>query len=648
MFPSHEIRCLGGFTGKPDGQVFLVPVTATIPVLPLKPGEKPIQIKVDLDKQKYHLAPTNLTYLGQEGMVVMEIREFSTNGVGALSTDESSGYTEPPPSCCFEYPTPFGCCCALGIEAVSDFSGLFTSSSGPGGSTDCSIVGMTVTVTFPLCPGSPQETSWVQETTGDCPEDMICRIEVNPSVTNLFVCKEQKLTASVNCEDEDGKSVQFTNSKFEPFWGIDNPYAGTIDPRTGTVRGLKEGLAQVEATWAIPDEHFIPGQSVVNVRSNIRSFSVSPSQATIKVGNGRILQVEIVGAEGNLLDPSNISWSSSDPSKAYVAFGTGGWTSVEGVDCGTVIITARYQYDCETVETTATIKVVKPNVSVMPASACIVIGDTILLTANVTDDCYGNPITDCTVVWPPNSSGVVVVNPSGLVTGIAEGQADVSAVCDDRIGFATIKVVKPSVTVTPGQPTIRVCDTIQLTATVTACPGTPYTGCTLTWYSSNTDVAVVDASGLVTAKHGGQANISAVCGDWIGVATVTVKGFTGVWDDSFGATLRITVDRTTGVAQGTYSGYWDFCGGTYHGAIEGQTSGHGCVLTGTWHDNFSAVQYGNDPWICFTGENGTFEFHLSPGGDSFTGSFIWLCVEGMGCRDDFGGGSWNGVRRVNP
>lgn len=110
----------------------------------------------------------------------------------------------------------------------------------------------------------------------------------------------------------------------------------------------------------VPDQRYTPGMALVNVRSNIRSFSVTPSQETITAGDGIILEAEAVGADGTLLDASDVSWSSSNPDIAYVTQETGQWTSVEGLKAGTVIITGKYQYECETMLTTATITV-KPS-----------------------------------------------------------------------------------------------------------------------------------------------------------------------------------------------------------------------------------------------------------------------------------------------
>ena len=295
---------------------------------------------------------------------------------------------------------------------------------------------------------------------------------------------------------------------------------------------------------------------------------------------------------------------------------------------------------------------------IRPPGACLTINQAAALEA-VALDLQGNRLLGRQLGWSSSNqaiAGVAASGDSALVTGRAKGETEVNVVdkmsgslgiakVDFNIVSAPIRVEQPVVTVLPAKAAVAVCSTKQLTATVTDCLGNPDTSCTPAWYSSNVDVAVVSPSGLVTPTGRGQANISAVCGDSTGVATITVKDFTGVWNDNYKETLRITVNGTN--AQGSYSGYWDFCGGMIHGAIDGQVSGNGCVLTGTWVDNAAAEKIGDKPWRCFLWESGTFEFLLSSNGNSFDGSATFLCFDGE-CGDYGVKGPWNAIRRMAP
>jgi hypothetical protein len=75
-----------------------------------------------------------------------------------------------------------------------------------------------------------------------------------------------------------------------------------------------------------------------------------------------------------------------------------------------------------------------------------------------------------------------------------------------------------SVTVTPSSASVAVNGTVQLAATASP----PKSATTFTWTSSNTAVATVSPSGLVTGVSGGTATIGATAGGVTGTSTVTV------------------------------------------------------------------------------------------------------------------------------
>src|SRR5207245_1362321 len=81
-----------------------------------------------------------------------------------------------------------------------------------------------------------------------------------------------------------------------------------------------------------------------------------------------------------------------------------------------------------------------------------------------------------------------------------------------------------SVAVTPPAPSIQVGQTVQLTATPRDASGNPLTGRVVTWSSSNSAVASVSSSGLVTGKAAGSATITATSEGKSGSAAVMVTG----------------------------------------------------------------------------------------------------------------------------
>jgi uncharacterized protein YjdB len=79
-----------------------------------------------------------------------------------------------------------------------------------------------------------------------------------------------------------------------------------------------------------------------------------------------------------------------------------------------------------------------------------------------------------------------------------------------------------SVTVSPPSATVEVGQTAQLTATPKDASGTPLTGRVVTWSSSDSGVARVSATGLVTGRAAGSATITATSEGKTGTSAVAV------------------------------------------------------------------------------------------------------------------------------
>lgn len=121
-----------------------------------------------------------------------------------------------------------------------------------------------------------------------------------------------------------------------------------------------------------------------------------------------------------------------------------------------------------------------------------------------------------TVTWKSNKTSVATVSSKGVVTGVAEGTADITATTADGGYSAICKVTVEKdyitgITITPAGPeTLPVGKTRQLEATITYAHGTG-SGETVTWSTNNPAVATVSDKGLVTAVGAGSAEIVALC-----------------------------------------------------------------------------------------------------------------------------------------
>ena len=102
----------------------------------------------------------------------------------------------------------------------------------------------------------------------------------------------------------------------------------------------------------------------------------------------------------------------------------------------------------------------------------------------------------------------------------------------------TVSQAASTVRVTPAADTlVAVGDTVRLTAEALDANGNPVAGAEFAWASSDTLVAAVDGTGLVTATGDGSASVTAMSGSASGSATVTV---------SQAATLMVLYDSAGG------------------------------------------------------------------------------------------------------
>ncbi|MGB7588723.1 MAG: Ig-like domain-containing protein, partial [Solirubrobacterales bacterium] len=164
------------------------------------------------------------------------------------------------------------------------------------------------------------------------------------------------------------------------------------------------------------------------------------------------------------------------------------------------------------------------SVNVTPGSANVVAGQTVQLTANTLDS-TGAALSGRVVTWVSNNTAIATVNASGLVTGVAAGSATLTATSEGKSGTVAVTVTPvpvASVGVSPGPVSVTVGQTVQLTATPRDAGGNALTGRVVTWGSSNTGIATVNGSGLVTGVAAGSATITATSEGKSGTAAITV------------------------------------------------------------------------------------------------------------------------------
>ena len=151
----------------------------------------------------------------------------------------------------------------------------------------------------------------------------------------------------------------------------------------------------------------------------------------------------------------------------------------------------------------------------------LTLGEDVTLIATVLPD----DAADKTVSWSSSNPGVASVDPSGKVTALAGGQAVITAKSGNVKATCTVTVIVPvipveSITLDREGIVLFNGQSIQLIAIVEPENATDKA---VIWSSSNTAVASVSSSGLVTAITPGEATITVTAGDKSATCSVTVQ-----------------------------------------------------------------------------------------------------------------------------
>ena len=143
-----------------------------------------------------------------------------------------------------------------------------------------------------------------------------------------------------------------------------------------------------------------------------------------------------------------------------------------------------------------------PTVSMSPTTATMNVQTTRQLSATVKNAVTGD------VNWTSSNTAVATVDAKGLVTAKAPGTVTITAASVQNTAqkaTCVITVVTPTILMTPYYTTpLTIDSTIQLSTLLTNVSNTA-----VTWSSSNSNVATVSSSGLVTAIGKGTATITA-------------------------------------------------------------------------------------------------------------------------------------------
>jgi len=210
------------------------------------------------------------------------------------------------------------------------------------------------------------------------------------------------------------------------------------------------GLNTLDATWPSLNGAALGIEikaGVTGPQDPVATVEISPATATVLVGATLQLVANLLNVGGEPLTGRPVTWSSDAPQFATVS-STG---LVTGVAAGPATISATSEGVVGTASVTvsATVEPVA-TVEVTPGAAGILVGGTVQLTATP-KDAAGQPLTGRVIVWESDATQIATVSTTGLVTGVGEGLATITATSEGQSGQAIVTVTTGGTAALVGQ-----------------------------------------------------------------------------------------------------------------------------------------------------------------------------------------------------
>jgi hypothetical protein len=178
--------------------------------------------------------------------------------------------------------------------------------------------------------------------------------------------------------------------------------------------------------------------------SRIERIDIAPGRVSLMPFQAADLIVNVVLSRGDSGALATVTWSTTGGviSNNYVIAGVRHVTYQSPAQPGNYlfIVTTVNGYPADTAQiAVATTPVPVHAVTVIPATAGLVVGDTLLLHAALTDS-TGSALFGRAIEWTTSDGGVATVLASGFVRAMGAGTVTITATTEGHSGTATINV----------------------------------------------------------------------------------------------------------------------------------------------------------------------------------------------------------------
>lgn len=265
----------------------------------------------------------------------------------------------------------------------------------------------------------------------------------------------------------------------------------------------------------------------------VTSITLNKESATLVVGETTILVATVSPVDAT---DKNVVWTSSNKDVAIVENGV-----VTAITAGTTTIIASAGGKLAICNITVSEKdIAVTGIALDITATTITEGERIILTPVIT------PVnaTCNNISWTTSNTSVATVE-DGIVTAVAPGTATIILSIDSYLAFCNVTVVEKGIAITGvtfnvKDVTVGIGEGTKIIPTVTPADATGYT---ITWESSNPEIATVEESGIVTGLSAGRTTITATIGEHSATYVVNVLDIAQMIESAvdFGNTDNYTI-----------------------------------------------------------------------------------------------------------
>lgn len=304
--------------------------------------------------------------------------------------------------------------------------------------------------------------------------------------------------------------LKLGNSYVEPGYNAYDSTGNNISSNvkvSSSINNNKVGTYKV--VYSVNDKYKNSISIIRNVKvNNILVNKIELESDNISINTNEVGKVKVKNILPSDASYKGVKYYSSDENIAVVDSSGNVLGKKEGVAVITVMASDGSGVKAECRVTVKDVKVT--GISLSDSSASIVVGSSKQLSVK---EIKPSNATNKSVRWSSSDTSIVSVDQSGLIKGVKEGKATISVISNDGSNIKTsIKVVVSKIAVTGvkldhTKAITEVGDKTTIKATVSPSNATYKS---VKWSSSNTSIATVSSSGVVTGKGQGKATLKAV------------------------------------------------------------------------------------------------------------------------------------------